>query len=191
MGKFEFAKHSLFCLSLLTVTYVSASPRQNKASAAMPEWQALIPAIEKVLTSHRTCPDDRMRAYPVDAANFAGSSFALVDACPLGAYTELIVVMRLEASQPAFAHFRKLNHTINVEFAQGSSVMHGSDVRLVPEKRAIYDVSWDYDGETHQLESCLADAYVWNNHSMSFNWDAHLTKQATREHCHALKKQVD
>lgn len=190
------AGHTLLTISLLLAAYASGSPPGGDARAAeLAKWRSLIPAVESVLIRQgNPCSGERLRTGPADAADFAGSSIALVDVCPLGAYTELMVAMRLEGSEPVLASFRKANHKVDLEFAQGSSVMHGKDVKLVPEKGAIYDNSWDNDGMdstgTVQLEKCVVDAYVWNSKSKTFDWDAKLSKQATRSYCEDLKQQV-
>ena len=189
------AGHTLLTISLLIAAHASGSPPEGDARAAeLAKWRVLIPAVESTLTRQgNPCSGERMRAGPADAADFAGNSIALVDVCPLGAYTELMVAMRLEGSQAVLASFRKANHKVDLEFAQGSSVMHGKDVKLVPKKRAIYDISWDNDGMDGtgnvQWGKCVVDAYVWNSKSKTFDWDAKLTKQATRSHCEDLKQQ--
>lgn len=135
-----------------------------------------------------------MRAEPVDAADFAGNSFALVDLCPLGAYTELIVPMQLEAGQPVVARFRKATREVDLGFARGASAMHGVDVKLAPSQNAIYSIHWDNDGLDKQgvlqLKECAVDAYVLNTKSNTFDWDTRLTKQATRGYCQTLRRQA-
>jgi hypothetical protein len=155
----------------------------------------MIPKIENLLTRQgELCQPGSIRAGPVDAADFARNSFALVDACPLGAYTELIVAMGLDAGQPALAHFRKGTREIDMGFSRGASVMHGKDVKLVLEKHAIYDISWDNDGMdstgTVRLEKCVVDAYIWNTKAGAFDYDQKLTNQATQNYCHALEHQA-
>ncbi len=125
----------------------------------------------------------------VDASDLTDSrlSYALVDFCPGGAYTDWIVAMRLERGQPVLARFRKANgEVLDPEFAQGASVMHSADVTLVPEKKAVYEVFSDNDGAGH-LAKCGAKAYVWNANSKTFDWNAQLTKQATRSYCRSLQ----
>ena len=56
---------------------------------------------------------------------------------------------------------------------------HG-DVKLMPEKKAIYDMFSDNDGAGH-LVKCGVKAYVWN--AKAFDWNAQFTKQATRSYC--------
>jgi hypothetical protein len=125
-------------------------------------------------------------------SEFAGNSFALVDLCPLGAYTELMDPMQLEAGQPVVARFRKANHEVDLGFARGASVMHGVDVKLAPSQNAIYSIRWDNDGLDKQgvvkLKECAVDAYVFNSKSNTFDWDRRLTRQATRGYCQTLQR---
>ena len=177
---------------MLTVAYAGALPSPRKPdSPAMVQWKALVPAIRAVLNhSGFNCPGDRMHIEIVDAADPTDSrlSYALVDFCPGGAYTDWIVAMQLERGQPVLARFRKANgEVLDPEFAQGASVMHSVDVKLVPEKKAIYDVFSDNDGAGH-LAKCGAKAYVWNARSKTFDWKAQLTKQATRSYCRSSQE---
>jgi hypothetical protein len=186
----------LVCV-VLTVTCAIGSPPQDKASTAeMAKWQALIPTIKRVLMRQ----GDPCRGYysmqgePVDATDLAGNSFALVDVCPLGAYTELIIPMQLEAGQPVVARFRNAKREVDLGFARGASVMHGVDVKLAPENNAVYDIHWDNDGLDNKgimkLEKCIVDAYVWKAKSKTFDWDAGLTKRATRSYCRELQREI-
>lgn len=117
-----------------------------------------------------------------------GPSVALVDWCHGGAYTDWIVAMQLEGNQPVLSHFTKPNGKAeNVEFLQGASVMHGTDVKLAPDKNAIYRIQWDNDQELHL--SCRAGAYVWNRKMRAFRLNAELSKQATRTYCQKVQQQ--
>jgi hypothetical protein len=121
----------------------------------------------------------------VDASDLDGDglSYALVDFCPGGAYTDWIVAMQLEGGKPVPVRFRKANgEVLNVEFAQGASVMHTVDAKLVPEKKAIYDMFSDNDGAGH-LVKCGVKAYVWNASAKAFDLNAQLSKQASRSYC--------
>lgn len=192
-------KHHLLSAAVLAVTCVTCAsgvpPKDEARAAELAKWRAMIPKIENLLTRQGELRQPgSIRAGQVDAADFARNSFALVDACPLGAYTELIVAMRLDAGQPALAHFRKGTREIDMEFSRGASVMHGKNVKLVLEKHAIYDISWDNDGMdsagTVRLEKCVVDAYIWNTKAGAFDYDQKLTNQATQNYCHALEHQA-
>jgi len=159
------------------------------------KWRALIPKIQRVLTVQPSSCDSRsLRAAPLVAVEFSGTSFALIDVCPLGAYTELIDVMELHDGEPVMATFRRNGKHIDAEFSQGASVMHGKAVKLVPAKRALYDISWDNDGldsgGTVKLQNCTVDAYVWNSERGTFDFDRNLTMQSTRSYCHQLEHEV-
>ena len=115
---------------------------------------------------------------------------ALVGYCLRGAYTEWVVAMRLEAGEPVLARSRQSNGEVrDLGLAQGASAKHGVDVRLVPEKNAIYDIEWDND-DTHPLAQCTVNAYVWDSNSKTFDWNAELTKQATQSYCLTLQEQL-
>jgi hypothetical protein len=112
------------------LVYTAASASENSTSAAeLRKWRAVITKIERTLTKGpNSCEPGTIRAGPIDAAQFEGSSFALVDVCPLGAYTELIDVMRFDANQPVLARSRRDGHQVAIGFSRGASVMHGKDL---------------------------------------------------------------
>jgi hypothetical protein len=165
-------------------------PPRKPDTPAMAQWKALIPSIQGVLThtSGFDCPGHREDIGIVDAADITGesTSYALVDFCQGGAYTDWIVAMQLEAGQPVPAHFRRGNKVIDLGFAQGASVMNAVDVKLVPKKKAIYDLFSGNDAKGH-LAKCGANAYVWNASARTFDWNVRLTKQAKRSYCHSAQ----
>lgn len=183
----RFGKHILVTIFLLTGTYAGALlPPPKPDTPAMVQWKALIPTIQDVLTrSGLNCPGGRMHIEIVDASDLTGDglSYALVDFCPGGAYTDWIVAMQMEQNKPVPARFRKANgEVLDVGFAQGASVMHTVDAKLVPEKKAIYDMFSDKDGAGHVVK-CGVKAYVWNASAKAFDLNAQLSKQASRSYC--------
>jgi hypothetical protein len=121
----------------------------------------------------------------IDASDLTGDglSYALVDFCHGGAYTDWIVAMQMERGKPIPARFRKANgEALDVEFGQGASVMHTVDAKLVPEKKAIYDMFSDNDGAGHVVK-CGVKSYAWNASAKAFELNAQLTKQASRTYC--------
>jgi hypothetical protein len=167
-------------------------PQLTKShAAAIAKWQALVPAINKVLEEHNLRRHDEWETGIGDAADFslgANVSVALVDWCNGGAYTNSIVAMNLEGGQPVLSRFRNANgQDEQVEFASGSSAMHSLGVELVPEKNAIYSFQWDHD-ETQ--EECGVKAYVWNTKMRTFRLDMELSKHATQSRCHQTQKRV-
>lgn len=161
-------------------------------AAAIANWQALLPAINKVLEEHNLkCNDEwgpRISVREiVDAANLSsGDSVALVDYCNGGAYTIWVVAMNLEDGRPVLSRFSNANdQEESVEFLSGSSVMHGTGVQLVPGKNAIYDLRWDYD-QTGSLQDCGIKAYVWTTRTKTFKLDSELSKRATQSRCQRI-----
>jgi hypothetical protein len=177
---------------LAPVLMVGLSLAQDKKpSPEKTKWQALIPTIEQVLTAQGSmCSSQPLQVGIKDAAEIARSSVALVDFCAGGAYTDWYVAMRLENGQPVPAHFRKENRKIaDVGFAEGASVMHGMDVKLVPEKSAIYGIEWDNDAGMH-LKRCAVTAYVWNAKVRTFDLSPALSKQAKASYCPTLQREL-
>lgn len=191
------ARYACLLVFLLVIPFAWGRPQPRKSNAAaIAKWRALIPSIEGLLREkgyeHECGGNYKLRASIVDAANLTGDgpSIALVDYCPGGAYTDWIVVMQLEEGRPAPARFRKANGELTVVgFAQGASVMHGMNVKLVPELSAVYGVQWDND-ETLRLKRCIVDAYVWNAKTKTFDWDKKLSRQAKRSYCRSLQQQL-
>jgi hypothetical protein len=180
-------------LTLVLALLLLSGSRAHAASAshvaAIAKWQALVPAINKVLEEHNLkCNDESGPRISVrgivDAADFSsGDSVALVDYCNGGAYTIWIVAMNLEDGRPVLSHFRNANgQDERVDFASGSSVMHSLRAQLVPEKNAIYDFHRDLD-QTEQEQDCGIKAYVWNAKTKTFSLDTELSKHATQSRC--------
>jgi hypothetical protein len=72
--------------------------------------------------------------------------------------------------------------------------MHGKDVKLVREKHAVYDISWDNDGTDSsgivRLEKCVVEAYVWARKAQLFDYNAKLTRESTLTYCRELEHRV-
>jgi hypothetical protein len=168
----------------------SASVAQTSASDKS-KWENLLPQIENVLSKEgTTCPGQPLHIGIKDAAQLAGNSIALVYFCPGGAYTDWIVAMRLEGDQPVPVHFHIENgKAADIGFAEGASVMHGMDAKLVPEENAIQGIEWDND-ETMRLKRCVVKAYVWNAIVKTFDLSPTLSKRANASYCRALQKKL-
>lgn len=181
----------LLSFALMVSCFGATFGQNNGTSSEKADWQALIPAIENVLTTNgTTCPGQRLQVGIKDAADLAGNSVALVDFCPGGAYTDWIVAMRLENGQPVPARFRKDNgKPADIGFAEGASVMHGMDAKLVPEKNAIYGIQWDNDESMH-LKRCAVTAYVWNAKGKTFDLNPDLSKEAQSSYSKTLQEQL-
>lgn len=165
------------------------------APAESGQWREFVPEVRAVLANHSgSCQPETLRGDPVETAEFASESVALIDVCPLGAYTELIDAMLLRDSHPVLAHFRKDGHQLDIGFSRGASAMHGTDVKLVQEKQAIYDISWDNNGLDDEgkskLQKCELSAYVWNPMTQTFDFNRSLSGQARSKYCQDLAKKT-
>jgi hypothetical protein len=142
---------------------VGRQPPRKPDTPAVAQWKAPIPVIQGVLTrSGFNCPGDRINVEIVDASDLSedGLSYALVDFCPGGAYTDWIVAMQLENGKPVPPRFRNANgEVLDLGFAQGASVMHTVDVKLVPGKKAIHDLFSDNDGAGIWRNAVLKPTY--------------------------------
>lgn len=190
-----FRGKSLLTLSALTLFLGNGGACQGNA-AERAKWENLIPAISDALSKQgTTCPGQQLRISIKDAVDLGGHSVALVDFCPGGAYTDWIAVIELKNGQPVRARFRKADGKLaTLEFAEGASVMHGMDIRLIQEKRALYDISWDNElldnSGSLRLQKCLVNAYVFNARTGTFEYNKRLTQEASKSYCEALKHQV-
>ena len=176
---------------MIVALLAEASVAQEKTAPDKTKWENLVPTIETVLSREGSrCPGQRLHIAIKDAAQFAGNSVALVNFCQGGAYTDWIVAMRLESDQPVFARFRKEDgKPADVGFAEGASVMHGMDAKLVPGKNAIYGIEWDND-EAMRLKRCAVTAYVWNSRDKTFDLNSTLSRRAKVSYCHTLQDEL-
>jgi len=184
-------------MALASVSFWTGLCAQNVPSVgrtdspAVAQWRARAGSIQKILEEN---DEENCRGAPaagiVDAFGLSGDalSVALVDFCGRGAYTESIVAMRLDHGKPVPARFRDAKGKIvEKEFLRGASVMHTVDVRLVAEKKAIFDIFADSDPEGKPAQ-CGVKAYVWNAKSQTFDLDSRLSKNASDEYCRSLRE---
>jgi hypothetical protein len=164
--------------ALLVSAALSQPSKPTGETTVLAEWERHLSEIKTLLSSDAGCPD-RSSIELVEAAQFAanGPSVALIDYCQGGAYTDWILAVRLERGHPVLAHFRDAKRRpIDPEFLQGSSIMHATDVRLLPDRSAIMRVDIERDGNGKQA-NCISDAYAWNPESKTFDWDAQLSSK--------------
>jgi hypothetical protein len=160
-------------------------------SPAVSQWEARVSSIQKSLEES---DEQNCRGAPsagiVDAFGVGTDelSVALVDFCGRGAYTDAIVVMRMDHGKAVPARFRDAKgKKVGNGFASGASVMHTVGVRLVAEKKAIYDSFADSDAEG-KPDKCGVKAYVWNARSKTFDMNLQLSKSASVEYCRSLRE---
>jgi hypothetical protein len=176
----------------LTPDLSPQTPRpRNPDSPAVVHWKARTPAIEKALSRDESlvvAESPVVFVYSFGESNDE-LSVVLVDCCRGGAYSDAIVALRLEAGQPVLAKFRdaKGKHVEN-GFLIGASVMHSVDVKLVPEKKAIYDMYSDSHPDGRPAAKCGVKAYVWNSKSRTFDMDTRLSQTASAEYCRSLRE---
>jgi hypothetical protein len=170
---------------------VSSRPRKPDSPAVV-QWKARTPAIEKALSRDKFFGVPEWPVAVVDA--FGGSddklSVVLVVCGHGGAYSDAIVALRLERGQPVLAKLRdaKGKHVEN-GFLIGASVMHSVDVKLVPEKKAIYDMYSESDSDGRPAAKCGVKAYVWNSKSRTFDLDTRLSRTASEDYCRSLRSE--
>lgn len=167
------------------------APRVIKPDGpAVAQWEARASSIQKRL--EESDEEDCRGAPPagiVDAFGTSGDSLsvALVDFCGQGAYTDSIVVMRMDHGRPVLAKFRDAKGKyIENSFLSGASVMHAVDVKLVAEKKAVYDSFADNDAEGKPAQ-CGVKAYVWNAKTETFDLDLRLSRSASATYCRSLR----
>lgn len=180
----------LSAFAVLTQTAFCAQRPVKPDTPDVIEWKQRMPAIQRLLDKDPQfhCPTPHSRADILDASGTAsdGLSVALVDWCAGGAYTDWIVALRLKDGRPVLAEFRDdKGKPIPNGFAQGASVMHSVDVKLVPEKNAIYTSFWDNNSQG-KLAQCSVKAYVWTAKSETFDFNERLSHITQSAYCSAL-----
>ena len=159
-------------------------------SPAVVLWRPLAPSIQKTLEENDQNCVGAPPAGIVDAFGMSSDalSVALVDFCGRGAYTNSIVAMRLDHGEPVLARFRDAKgKKIEKEFASGASAINTVSVKLVAEKKAIFDLFAENDSNG-KLAKCGVKAYVWNAKSQTFDKDSRLSKTASTEYCRSLRR---
>jgi hypothetical protein len=99
--------------------------------------------------------------------------------------------MRFEHNKPVLGQFRgKDGKILPTEFLQGASVRNGEDMKLLPEKHAVYMIHWHTD-DSGRLETCGAEAYVWVGKSRTFDANESLSKEISEHECHRLQQDLE
>jgi hypothetical protein len=184
----------LIVLTLIRFEIVSAQPNARQVDM---EWQQMLPAvrdaIKNVSVVHADFAGINDRAIRIDTTvDITGDDVpeALVYLGGGGASTDEFTVIRIEAHKPVIAAFRNRNgKTSAMVFFQGSSVMHSDAVQLVAEQHAVYAFHFKY-GPTGKLSECGGEAYVWNDHSKTFDYSSHVSTTLTRRNCRQVPQTV-
>lgn len=159
-------------------------------------WKTLTPAIQVVLEEAlppNACQKERKWIYIAEAADVTGDGVpeALVQYCHMGAYTSDVTLMRLEGKKPVVASVRdKDRRIVQPYFLQGSSARNGENVRLLPEKHAVYAIHWHAD-DSGRLETCNVEAYVWAPDSLTFDENGKLSEETAKSACEKARQMLD
>ena len=150
------------------------------------DWQKMLPVLRPILLAE--FQDMRQAIYPISIDHTAdltgtGTSEALVDLGVGGASTDEMTVVRMEGNHPVVALFKDKRGKIStMTFLDGSSVMHGDGVELLPKEHAVYSSQWSMDGEG-MLANCSGEAYRWTAQSKTFDFNLRLSHRLTQDFC--------
>lgn len=177
-------------LTAMLFCRVSIAQPPKFVSAAVSEWRARVPAIQKRLEAS---DEENCRGAPapeiVDAFGLRGDrlSVALVEYCSRGAYTDSLFPMLLDRGKPVLARFRGADgKEIQTEFLSGASVLHSRGVKLVAEKKAVFDEFSETDNQG-KIATCGVKAYVWNPRTRTFDLDVRLSKEESAVYCRGIR----
>ena len=162
-------------------------------------WESLIPIIRKVIgpTFLGVKVEGRgtINIYKTSDITGDGIPEALVGLGQGGAYAGYLTLMRIENDKPVVAQFKKKDGEISpLMFFEGSSVMNGATIVMLPEKNTIYQGSWSRTtkGEPYgEFSDCKVEAYQWNPHTKVFEFNQNLSDEIRPFYCdESLKKNV-
>jgi len=186
-------------LALASVTLMLTQPAVIPRPLPPPtvDWQSRIPAIREVLkresgrnTEFRAIEEDRSIQIGKTAdVTGEGALEALVYLGTGGASTDELTVMRIEYDKPVLALFRRRDGNVSpMVFVEGASVMHTDGVDLLPRKHSIYALHYNYSSSEGMLDQCGGEAYLWNSHAKTFDYNLRLTKNITQTSCRQVPK---
>lgn len=109
-----------------------------------------------------------------------------------GASTEEVTVMRIENGEPVLAIFRNRDGRLSPrDFAIGASVMHTDNLELLPQDRAVYATHYNYNSSDGKLHECGGEAYRWNAHSKTFDYNSSMTRKLTKRTCREVPQTAE
>ncbi len=164
-------------------------PSQHKRDIAL--WGNLLPKVEAELARHQMVCDSarnlKVRVAAVADLTGDGVPEAVINWCNGGAYTDWLILMRLENGRPVLARSRENGKYSSIGIAYGTSAMHSAGYEFHPEQHAIYTFELDIGGWTEPSvarEPSVAKeitahvkVYVWNPKTKTFDWNRKLSKQ--------------
>lgn len=158
-------------------------PAKQKQDVAL--WKTLQPRIEAELARHQmVCdPASNWKVRVADVVDLTGDGVpeAVVNWCNGGAYTDSLILMRLEKGRPVLARSRIADGNYSfIELAYGSSAMHSVSYEFHPERHAIYLIQYEFKGFDQNNrafgQAADVDVCVWNPKTKTFNLNKKLSK---------------
>jgi hypothetical protein len=73
-------------------------------------------------------------------------------------------------------------------FVEGASVMHTDRINLLPRKHSIYALYYNYSSGNGRLDQCGGEAYTWNSHAKTFDYNGRLAKKIAQTSCRQVPK---
>jgi hypothetical protein len=180
---------------LLSVTTLTLAQTGSASPQSLADWQSMIPAIREVLKAQ--FPDERVEGptpmgilRPGHVADITGDgvSEALVSFGVGGASTSQLTLLRIDGDKPVVARFKDRAGKFGpMVFVEGASVMHTDDVDLMPQEHSLYAIHYNY-GANGKLHQCGGEAFTWNRHSKTFDYNPALTNRLTKIKCRQVPK---
>jgi hypothetical protein len=148
-------------------------------------WLNLQSEIEAELARHQMVCEtgSNWKVRVADVADITGDGVAeaAIDWCNGGAYTDWLILMRLEGGRPVLARSGRNGLYSYIELASGSSVRHSASYEFHPEQKAIYSIALDIGAWTEKSVAkdvtAHVDVLVWNQKTKTFDWDRKLSQQ--------------
>lgn len=114
-----------------------------------------------------------------------GKEEALVSFGVGGAYTEWLLLVRLENNEPVLAKYRRQDRSEAIaEFARGASVKNGITVEFHEGHHAVSSLEYSVSDEL-EIRTCGGKTYRWNETTELFEFDADLTAEIAAAYCRA------
>lgn len=113
-----------------------------------------------------------------------GIKEAMVNLGAGGAYTDWIVLMRMERDKPVLVKFQDANGEVSVlTFNVGASARYSVQFNAVSEKRSVYSIEKEVADDGKSLTSCSLKAFTWNKNTNLFEYNQSLVTELKPELC--------
>jgi len=175
----------VFLASLIVLAQESLPSQHNRDIAL---WENLLPKVEAELARHQIVCDAasnwKVRIASVADLTGDGVPEAVVDWCNGGAYTDSLILMRLENGRPVLARSRERGRYGFMELASGTSAMHSVGYKFHPEQHAIYFIQYQFEGFDKENrafgQTAKVDVYVWSPTTKAFEYNRDLSKRESQ-----------